>query len=139
LSAITANDKTKGKDLSDNIHTGGKAVAPVSSPATASDIPANQDAVLKSTQVTRKFVVVTMPIPEYTEEARRHQTAGKVRVRTVFSSSGKVINITPIDTLPFGLTEKAVEAVQRLKFIPSVKDGKYVSTYTMLELTFNIY
>jgi len=144
LSAITSGgDKTKGTNGPERISKSVKSVSPVSSAVVTSDVPTNPiidpNSVLKSNQVMRKFVVVTMPIPGYTEEARQHQTSGRVRVRTVFSSSGKVINISPIDMLPFGLTEKAIEAVQRIKFIPSVKDGKYVSTYATLELTFNIY
>jgi hypothetical protein len=44
-----------------------------------------------------------------------------------------------ITQLPYGLTERAVEAAKKLKFCPAVKDGKYVSVSMQLEYHFNLY
>jgi hypothetical protein len=41
--------------------------------------------------------------------------------------------------LPHGLTEKALEAVQKIRFIPAMKNGKFVSTWMQLEYNFNLY
>jgi hypothetical protein len=41
--------------------------------------------------------------------------------------------------LPHGLTEKALSAARNIKFIPAMKDGKYVSMYIQLEYNFNLY
>jgi hypothetical protein len=50
-----------------------------------------------------------------------------------------VTHIRPVVSLPFGLTEKAMDAARIMKFIPAIKDGKYVSQYIQIEYNFNLY
>jgi len=38
-----------------------------------------------------------------------------------------------------GITDKAIAAAQQIKFIPAIKDGKFVSVYMQLEYNFNLY
>jgi hypothetical protein len=38
-----------------------------------------------------------------------------------------------------GLTEQAIKAARRIKFIPATKDGQPVSTYIQLEYNFNLF
>lgn len=57
----------------------------------------------------------------------------------MLSSDGSVKNITPVNALTYGLTEKAVAAARNMRFIPAVKDGKSVSTYAIIEYGFNLY
>jgi len=64
---------------------------------------------------------------------------GVVVLRAVFSSTGQVTDITVISGLPYGLTEKTIEAARRIKFIPAMKDGQNVSTWMLLEYNFNLY
>ena len=89
--------------------------------------------------VSLKPVVVAKPEPTYTEDARRHQITGTIVIRCVFTSSGAVTNIVAMSTLPDGLTEKAIAAAQQIRFIPAVKDGRFVSMYMQLEYNFNLY
>ena len=79
------------------------------------------------------------PEPSYTESARKNQITGTVVLRVVFSSNGMVDNIRVVSGLPNGLTERAIDAAQKIKFIPSMKDGKYVSMWMQLEYNFNLY
>jgi hypothetical protein len=60
-------------------------------------------------------------------------------LRAVFSSSGEVVQIQALRTLPFGLTEKAIAAARRIQFVPAVKDGQPVSVSMQLEYNFNLY
>lgn len=90
-------------------------------------------------QVAIKVSVVTKPEPRYTEEARRNQIAGTVVLRAVFSSSGSVTNIHAVSGLADGLTERAIEAARQIRFIPAIKDGRFVSTWIELQYNFNLY
>jgi len=94
---------------------------------------------LLSRQVDRKPVVVLKPDPMYTEEARQNRITGTVVLKVLFSSDGSVVNIRAISALPYGLTDKAIEAARKIKFVPAMKDGKFVSMWMQLEYNFNLY
>ncbi len=95
--------------------------------------------VFKPDQVQQKARIISKPIPEYTEEARRNQVTGTVVLQMVFAANGSVTNIRTITGLPFGLTEKAMAAAKRIQFSPAMKDGRAVSQYIRVEYNFNIY
>ena len=90
-------------------------------------------------EVTRKAQILSKPEPLYTEEARKNQVTGTVRLRLVLGASGSISGITPVSRLPDGLTEKAIEAARRISFTPAEKDGRKVSQYVTIEYNFNIY
>ncbi|HKS08677.1 MAG TPA: energy transducer TonB [Pyrinomonadaceae bacterium] len=89
--------------------------------------------------VTTKARLAMKPEPSYTEDARQNAVAGTVVLKCVFSSNGSVTDITTISGLPYGLTQKAIEAAERIKFLPATKDGKHVSMRMQLEYNFNLY
>jgi TonB family protein len=89
--------------------------------------------------VNQKFIIVTKPEPGYTERARKNKVKGIVIIKGVLSSSGKVTNVIVAKGLPDGLTDNALDAASKIKFIPSIRDGKYVSTYVHLEYGFTVY
>ncbi len=93
----------------------------------------------KSGEVTRKAQIISKPEPLYTEEARKNQVTGTVRLRIILNASGSVSGISPITRLPDGLTEKAIEAARKISFTPAEKDGRKVSQYLQIEYNFNIY
>lgn len=90
-------------------------------------------------EVDQRARLLSKPEPQYTEEARRNQVTGTVRLRAVFASSGEVVSIEALNQLPFGLTEKAIAAARGIKFVPAMKDGRPVSVYMNLEYNFNLY
>jgi len=79
------------------------------------------------------------PEPAYTEVARENQITGTVILKCVFASNGSITNIRVVSGLPYGLTERAIDAARKIKFIPAMKDGKYVSMWMQLEYNFNLY
>jgi TonB family protein len=97
------------------------------------------DHVFTGKEVTRKATVITKPEPRYTERARVEQITGTVTLRAVFSSTGAVTNIHAVSELPDGLTERAIGAAQQIRFIPAVKDGRFVSMWIELQYNFNLY
>jgi protein TonB len=90
-------------------------------------------------EVTQKARIISKPEPQYTEDARKNQITGTVVLKAVLSSSGEVTSIRAVNTLPNGLTEKAIAAARMIKFSPAVKDGHTVSQWIQIEYNFNLY
>jgi TonB family protein len=95
--------------------------------------------IFKENEVNMRARILSRPQPLYTAEAREKGITGKVVLRAVFTSDGKVTNIRTISGLPFGLTERAMEAARQIRFSPALKDGRPVSQYTQIEYEFNSY
>ena len=93
----------------------------------------------KASEVTRKAVITFKPEPQFTEEARKNNVTGLVKLRLLLSSSGSVGNISVVKGLPDGLTERAIAAARQIRFQPAEKDGRKVSQYIVIEYNFNIY
>lgn len=62
---------------------------------------------------------------------------GKVVLSAVLCRSGKVTDVQVVEGLPFGVTERAVEAVRGAKFTPAEKDGQAVSQAVRFEFGFS--
>jgi TonB family protein len=99
----------------------------------------SESRIFSGKEVAPKAMVITKPEPTYTDEARNNQVTGTVILRCVFSSSGSVTKIRLVSGLPFGLSEKAMEAARQIRFIPAIKDGHFASMYIQLEYNFNLY
>jgi TonB family protein len=78
------------------------------------------------------------PDPVYPEEARQARVQGVVILQTIIDNLGKVTNVKVLKGLPSGLTEAAVEAVSQWKFNPATLEGKPVSVYYMVTITFSV-
>ena len=104
---------------------------PVRPPATNSDGAA-------ASSVDTKPVRLHAPTPQYTEAARANRTQGSVILRVLVNEDGNVSAVRVVRGLPDGLTEQAIDAARRSKFKPAMKDGKAVTYWAVLEMTFNI-
>ncbi|HEV2762774.1 MAG TPA: energy transducer TonB [Pyrinomonadaceae bacterium] len=93
----------------------------------------------RANEVTRKAVITFKPEPQFTEEARKNNVNGLVKLRLLLTSSGTVGSITVVKGLPDGLTERAIQAARQIRFTPAEKDGRRVSQYIVIEYNFNIY
>ena len=87
----------------------------------------------------RRALIVYKPEPPYTEEARKKRVNGRVSLRALLSSTGRVTEIKAINPLPNGLTESAIRVARQMRFFPAEVDGQPVSQWVMLEYNFNIY
>lgn len=131
----------KGKSIAGgmlNPSGGAQTSQPNSTASLSRSQPLDPDNVFASKEVTRKALVVARPEPRYTEPARKGNISGKIVIRAVLSSSGKVDRINVVTGIQ-GLTEQAVEAIRNIKFIPAVKDGMFVSQYITFEYHFRLY
>jgi TonB family protein len=75
---------------------------------------------------------------KYTKEAKKNGVEGVVVLKAVFRADGRITDIEVIKSLPYGLTEKAIEAAQKIKFKPVIKDGRPVSVRGNLEYVFEL-
>ena len=90
-------------------------------------------------EVDSKIKFKSRPAPEYSDEAKRKGVRGVVVLKCIFRSNGEVTDIKVIAGLPYGLTESAIEAAKKIKFVPATKDGHNVSMWMQLEYNFNLY
>jgi protein TonB len=82
--------------------------------------------------------LIFKPEPEYSEEARKAKFQGTVLLSIVIQPDGRTSNIRVIRQLGLGLDEKAIEAVQKWKFRPSLKDGQPVAVQANVEVNFRL-
>jgi TonB family protein len=88
---------------------------------------------------------VTNPIPvvspeaEFSDEARRSKYQGVVMIAVIVDAHGFPRNPRVTRSLGMGLDEKALEAVQKYRFKPAMKDGKPVAAMITVEVNFRLY
>jgi len=90
-------------------------------------------------EVDKKVKLQSYPPPEKPDTPKAGEIKGTVILKVIFAADGRVTNIRVVQGLPYGLTERAIEAAKKIKFIPATKDGKFVSMWMQLEYNFNLY
>ncbi len=63
----------------------------------------------------------------YTPEALQKKVEGKIVLQMIVCSNGRVSDITINESLPFGLTEQAIDAVKKVHFQPALLGTQPVS------------
>jgi TonB family protein len=76
--------------------------------------------------------------PEYTPEARAAKYQGTVVVNATVHQDGSLTVNEVLQELDYGLTPKAIEALEQWKFDPAKKDGQDVSVSLKIEVNFNL-
>jgi TonB family protein len=128
-----------GPGTGGNIGGGPREIGGRGSSGGSGNNPVDRDRVFGVKEVEQRARLLSKPEPHYTEEARRNQVTGTVVLRVVFSSLGEVVDIRAVQSLPFGLTEKAIVAARQIRFVPATRGGHPVSVYMQLEYNFNLY
>jgi len=82
---------------------------------------------------------VLTPDPEYTDAARTAKTQGTCTLWLIVDAAGRPRDIRIVHGLGFGLDAKAMEAVQKWRFDPALKDGKPVTVQISVEVEFKLY
>lgn len=83
-------------------------------------------------------IPIFKPEPEYSEEARKAKFQGAVMLSIIIDENGKTRDVKVIRPLGLGLDEKAIEAVLRWRFKPSLKDGRAVAVSANVEVNFRL-
>ena len=76
--------------------------------------------------------------PEYSEEARKAKYSGSVMLSIVVNTDGKAEQIKVVKSLGMGLDEKAIEAVQKWRFLPGKNKGVPVAVRAQIEVNFRL-
>lgn len=76
--------------------------------------------------------------PEYSEEARKAKWQGTVILALVVDDQGRPQNLKVLRSLGLGLDQKAIEAVEKWRFKPGMKDGKPVPVMATIEVNFRL-
>ena len=76
---------------------------------------------------------------KYTVEARDNVIHGLVVLNVIFRTEGSISDIKVVKGLPYGLTEKAIDAARKIRFEPAIKDGQPVHVRGNLEFPFHLY
>lgn len=132
FASLLFSEKTEAIEVSD-----GYAVSYEPGPQSTTQIFTEK--IYVGREVDRKAILAMKPEPMYTRQAKRREIVGTVVLKAVFAANGTVTNIRTVSDLPAGLTENAIDAARKIKFIPAMKDGKYVSMWYQLEYNFNLY
>lgn len=77
--------------------------------------------------------------PDYSDAARAAKSQGNVTLSLVVTADGQVNSILVVKGAPFGLTSKAIEAVQGWHFKPGLKDGIPVAVRVEAESSWRLY
>lgn len=80
-----------------------------------------------------------MPDPAYSDKARKAKYQGVAVLSLIVGEDGSPRDIKVPKALGQGLDVKAVEAVQRWKFEPAMKDGTPVAVAINVEVRFQLY
>jgi protein TonB len=75
---------------------------------------------------------------KYPEAAKMAEVNGTVRLNFVVETNGSVSNITIDKSVGGGCDNEAIRLIQDTHWIPAVKNGKYVRSHNMQDITFTI-
>lgn len=81
----------------------------------------------------------SIPLPNYTDDAKEKNIQGKVILRVTLLADGKIGSIFVIQSLPFGLTENTIASAKQIKFKPAISHGTLQNETKTIEYNFTIY
>jgi TonB family protein len=107
--------------------------------AAASNSPSNPAAFRSGVGGVGAPVCTYCPPPSYTDPARAAKLNGTALLDVVISANGETESATMVRGLPFGLNDKAIEAIRQWKFKPATRNGQPVPVMVVIEVTFRLY
>lgn len=85
------------------------------------------------------FIPLSIVVPKYDDDARRHRISGIVLLRVEFRADGFVGEVDVLRSLDRRLDENAADAARKGIFLPAVKDRAFVSVRKEVEMSFRVY
>ncbi len=137
--SVTTAGASGGSGTGGGVGTGhGTGVGSGNGPGIGTIESVDYNGVFSVGSVTVRPQILGRPTPGYTDEARRNQIEGSVKVSVLLKADGAVSDIKVARGLGYGLDEKAIEAARQLRFVPGQKDGHAVSVRLFLEFKFSL-
>lgn len=88
---------------------------------------------------SRTLFMLQKPRASYTDSARENNVQGTIVLKVEFKADGDLGFIVVSQGLPNGLSQEAVNAAKKIKFLPAMQDGKPVTVIKRIEYSFAIY
>ncbi|PYX38096.1 MAG: hypothetical protein DMG75_04915 [Acidobacteria bacterium] len=82
--------------------------------------------------------IVFKPLPTYTAEARKLRLEGEVLLEVVFGASGQLRVVRVVQGLGHGLDDAAIQAAERIRFKPALRDGQPTDFTAVLHVIFQL-
>lgn len=76
--------------------------------------------------------------PTYTEAAREAKIEGRVTLKAMLGVDGRLTEIALVNSLGYGLDEKAIACVTQWQFRPARRDDEPVTVKVTLEVNFRL-
>ena len=104
---------------------------------TEPDLQMSEDAEpIAEKDADRKVIILNFSGLKFPLNSAGHLSSGKIKVKILYSSTGKVTNVEVIESSAKELEKIAIESMKNTVFIPAEKDGKLVSVYKIQEYQF---
>ena len=84
------------------------------------------------------FTILSKPKPNYTEEGRKRHIEGEVQLDVVFMANGQIKVLGVTRGLGYGLDEAAIQAAQKIQFVPAKRGGQPVDYQAKLRILFQL-
>jgi TonB family protein len=84
-------------------------------------------------------VLIYSAVPEFAQEAKKAKIGGSVLINLVVDQNGTPKNVRVVRGIGNGLDEKAVEAVSKYRFKPSMEHGQPVPVEINVQVNFQIF
>lgn len=87
----------------------------------------------------QEYEILDRPRAPYTNAARQNGVEGIVSLRVQLLATGRIGRVTPVTSLPFGLTEQAIRSARSIRFRPRMVNGKPVDIIITVDYRFTLY
>lgn len=84
------------------------------------------------------FTILSKPKPNYTEEGRKRHIEGEVQLDVVFMANGQIKVLGVTRGLGYGLDEAAIQAAEKIQFVPAKRGGQPVDYQAKLRILFQL-
>ena len=84
------------------------------------------------------FTILSKPKPTYSEEGRKRHIEGEVQLDVVFLANGTIKILGVTRGLGYGLDEAAIQAAQKIQFVPAKRGDQPVDYQAKLRIVFQL-
>jgi periplasmic protein TonB len=84
------------------------------------------------------FTILSKPKPTYSDEGRKRHIEGEVQLDVVFMANGQIKVLGVTRGLGYGLDEAAIQAAQKIQFVPAKRGGQPVDYQAKLRILFQL-
>jgi TonB family protein len=93
---------------------------------------------LESGPATTPVEILFKPQPDYTQEARNLRLEGEVLIEVMFGANGRLEVIRVVRGLGHGLDESGIQAANRIRFKPAMRNGSPVDSTAVVHVVFQL-